>query len=87
MLKYRNHVKRQVACFHAWWGRNFGTHGQGSVQGQLALVGSKGLEPMDGQLEPCGEGVMVEPMEFTVYSMVPDHVPIIRGVTVPDIGD
>ena len=26
-------------------------------------------------------------MEFTVYSGVPDHVPIIRGVTVPDIGD
>ena len=26
------------------------------------------------------------PMDFTVYSMVPGHVPIIRGVTVPDMG-
>ena len=65
---------------------------------QLALVGRK-LFGAHGRAashktgswefrnESCGEGVIVEPMDFTVYSTVPDHVPIIRGVTVPDIGD
>ena len=36
--------------------------------------------------ESFGEVVTVGPMDFTVYSTVPGHVPIIRGVTVPDIG-